>query len=135
MRYRQQGERLRQLRDACGLTGWDVAISLGCKPQSVSNWETGKNRPKLDMATALGKLYSASDEILTMYGYVAGEPDTADRLAQAERRLEEHQATIDGLVADNAGLSERVTQLAELVATFAARSTAPAAGAVGKRTR
>lgn len=98
MKYGEQGERLRQLRDALGLTGWDVAVAVGCKPQSVSNWETGKNRPKLEIAIALGTLYEARDEVLGMYGYVAGEPDTLARLAEAERRLDEQQALIERLV-------------------------------------
>lgn len=97
MPWGEQGRRLRQMRDARGLTGWDVAVSIGCKPQSISNWETGKYRPGLEMARALGLVYDATEDILAMYGYSADQ-SMAERLAAVERRLDEQAATIARLV-------------------------------------
>lgn len=97
MKWAEQGELLRRLRDARGLTGWDVAVAIGRRPQSVSNWETGKVRPPLEMVVKIGDLLDAKAELLAAYGY-AGDQSLADRVREAERRLDQQAEEIARLV-------------------------------------
>lgn len=57
--------RLKQCREQSGLSQKEVAISLGVKPPSVSNWESGRTNPSSKNLQMLAKLYHVNMEYLT----------------------------------------------------------------------
>lgn len=56
--------RLKQCRLAAGLSQQYVALTLGVKAPSVSNWESGKTNPTTENLSALAKLYNVSVDFL-----------------------------------------------------------------------
>ena len=54
------GARLRQARDASGLTQEDVAARLDVAPQTVWQWEDGRVAPMVDRLNVLASLYGVS---------------------------------------------------------------------------
>ena len=56
--------RFRECREASGLTQKYVALTLGVKGPSVSNWESGKTTPTTENVAALAKLYNVSVDYL-----------------------------------------------------------------------
>lgn len=56
--------RFRQARLQAGLSQKAAAISLGVKPPSMSDWETGKSRPTYDHLTDMAELYGVSLDFL-----------------------------------------------------------------------
>ena len=58
--------RFREWREARGFSQKFVAVSLGVKAPSVSDWESGKTNPTLDNLIALSKLLGVTcDQLLT----------------------------------------------------------------------
>lgn len=56
---------IKKAREAAGVTQQFVALSLGVKGSSVSNWESGKTRPSTKNLAALAKLLGVSaDQLL-----------------------------------------------------------------------
>lgn len=98
MEWVAQGERLRHLREARGLSRHAVAVAVGRVAQSVLNWESGKVRPSIEMVVQLGDLLDAKSELLDVYGYSADQ-SLSDLVREHERRLNEQEATIARLVA------------------------------------
>lgn len=58
------GKKLRDARNAAGLTQESAAESLGVSRQSVSNWETGKTYPDIVSVIRMSGLYSVSLDCL-----------------------------------------------------------------------
>lgn len=58
------GKKLRDARNAAGLTQESAAESLGVSRQSVSNWETGKTYPDIVSVIKMSGLYSVSLDCL-----------------------------------------------------------------------
>lgn len=56
--------RLKDFRVAAGFSQKYVAMTLGVKPPSVSNWENGKTVPTQDNLKALAMLYGVSVDAL-----------------------------------------------------------------------
>lgn len=56
--------RLKQCRIDAGLSQQYVAVTLGVKGPSVSNWESGKTSPTVENLVALAKLYGVSTDYL-----------------------------------------------------------------------
>ncbi len=56
--------RLKQCRLDAGFSQQYVAITLGVKGPSVSNWESGKTMPTAENLIALSKLYGVSIDYL-----------------------------------------------------------------------
>ena len=56
--------RFKECRLAAGLQQKTVAIELGVKPPSVSDWEKGRNLPTVENLLALAKLYGVSTDQL-----------------------------------------------------------------------
>nr|DAI10792.1 MAG TPA: helix-turn-helix domain protein [Caudoviricetes sp.] len=56
--------RFRECREASGLTQKYVALTLGVKGPSVSNWESGKTTPTTENVASLAKLYNVSVDYL-----------------------------------------------------------------------
>lgn len=73
--------RFRECREASGLTQKYVALTLGVKGPSVSNWESGKTTPTTDNVAALAKLYNVSVDYLL--GRDEGQPKSME---DAERQ-------------------------------------------------
>ena len=57
-------ERLKQVRENKNLTQQEVADEIGKKKNSISDWETGKARPDVDILVKLCKLYKISADSL-----------------------------------------------------------------------
>ena len=76
--------RFRECREASGLTQKYVALTLGVKGPSVSNWESGKTTPTTDNVAALAKLYNVSVDYLL--GRDEGQPQPALSPADRQRR-------------------------------------------------
>lgn len=58
------GKKLRDARNAAGLTQESAAESLGVSRQTVSNWETGKTYPDIVSVIRMSDLYSVSLDCL-----------------------------------------------------------------------
>ncbi len=56
--------RLKECRIAAGMTQQYVALTLGVKAPSVSNWESGKTLPTADNLIALSNLYGVTIDYL-----------------------------------------------------------------------
>ena len=78
--------RFKQCREQKGLSQKFVALSLGVKAPSVSDWESGKTRPTLDNLVALAKLYGVSADALLGISEES-EFEDANDLRQDEMRL------------------------------------------------
>jgi transcriptional regulator with XRE-family HTH domain len=80
------GERLKQLRDAAGLSQPALAEKAGVKVWSIRNWEHGRREPDwralLDLAAALGVQAEAFADC-TSARADAGEKKTGEAPAQA----------------------------------------------------
>lgn len=76
--------RFRECREASGLTQKYVALTLGVKGPSVSNWESGKTTPTTENVAALAKLYNVSVDYLL--GRDEGQPQPAPSPADRQRR-------------------------------------------------
>lgn len=70
-RYKNFGERLRQLRQARGVgTQGELAQVLGVTQQTVSRWEAGTSRPRADEVPPIAAvLRSDSQQLLAVAGY------------------------------------------------------------------
>lgn len=53
-------KRIRRLRDNLGLSQSDIARKLDVTPSTISNWESGKARPRLDKMTQLAELFNVT---------------------------------------------------------------------------
>ena len=58
------GKKLRDARNAAGLTQESAAESLGVSRQTISNWETGKTYPDIVSVIRMSDLYSVSLDCL-----------------------------------------------------------------------
>lgn len=56
--------RFRECREQAQLTQKYVAISLGIKPPSVSDWEKGNTKPTIENLISMAKLYHVSVDYL-----------------------------------------------------------------------
>jgi transcriptional regulator with XRE-family HTH domain len=56
--------RLKECRQRANMTQQYVALTLGIKPPSVSNWESGKTQPTMDNLIELSKLYNVTTDYL-----------------------------------------------------------------------
>lgn len=63
--------RLKECRLKANLPQQYVALTLGIKPPSVSNWESGKTQPTMDNLIKLAQLYNVTTD------YLLGIPDFA----------------------------------------------------------
>lgn len=76
--------RFRECREATGLTQKYVALTLGVKGPSVSNWESGKTTPTTENVAALAKLYNVSVDYLL--GRDGNQPQTSPSPVDRKRR-------------------------------------------------
>ena len=57
--------RYKEARLRAGLSQKAAAISLGVRPPSMSDWESGKTRPKHEHLVAMAALYGTTTDYLT----------------------------------------------------------------------
>lgn len=51
---------IRELRESAGLTQLELAMSLGCTPSAVYNWERGRSEPRASQVRAMARLFRVS---------------------------------------------------------------------------
>ena len=51
---------IRQLREAAGLTQFELAVKVGVTPATVYNWERGRYEPKATQLRALARVFDVS---------------------------------------------------------------------------
>lgn len=80
-------QRLKECRLKANMTQQYVALTLGIKPPSVSNWESGKTQPTMDNLIELARLYNVTtDYLLGLSDSAVAENDGTDA---AEEEKEE----------------------------------------------
>ena len=57
-------ERLKELREAHQLSQTQIAIELGTKQSTYSNWENGTRNPSLEMLVKIADYYKTSTDYL-----------------------------------------------------------------------
>lgn len=73
--------RFKECREAAGISQKSAAITVGVKPPSMSDWESGRTSPTCDKLIRLASLYGVSiDELL-------GVSNRKSELSPEERRL------------------------------------------------
>lgn len=78
---RDVGKNIRKLREAKGMTQEAMAEAIFVTRQTVSNYETGRSRPDVDMLVRIGEILGTDVNTL-IYG-----PPTPEKKKQAIRRL------------------------------------------------
>lgn len=56
--------KLRELREACGMTQREAAKALHVRPATVCGWEKGVRKPSVDMLPVMADLYGVSIDAL-----------------------------------------------------------------------
>ena len=97
LRGRQLGARLRELRDAAGLSGEQVANRMGRAHSTLSRWETGGLIPRVPDVYFM----------LDLYGVGEKERDALLRAVQAAREREDWEVDVSVAVADYAWMEGR----------------------------
>lgn len=103
------GDRLREWREAAGLTQADLARRLNLAQQTISEWEQGRAAPRRSRAADVAKLLNVDEsEFLRSLADVPlsvdADPDVArlvakvDRLGKRDRRIVEN--IVDELLRD-----------------------------------
>ncbi len=91
-------QRLKECRLKANLTQQYVALTLGIKPPSVSNWESGKTQPTMDNLIELARLYNVTTDYLLGISDSAvaeNEKGTADEEEKEEMLLRGFRALPD----------------------------------------
>lgn len=57
-------ERIKQLREACGMTQVELAKNLSVTKQSVSNWENNNIQPSVEMLVSIADFFGVSVDYL-----------------------------------------------------------------------
>ena len=80
------GKHIGKLRRELGLSQEQLAEKLSVTRQAVSNWETGRTQPSLEMLEALAKAFEV-DLLTVIYGQPPVTEDTAAKAAARKRHL------------------------------------------------
>lgn len=70
------------------MSQWDLAVALGVTNGAISQWETGRTKPRRSSAQRLDETLEAEGEILNAYGYAAG-ATRLDELVQLRARVDQ----------------------------------------------
>lgn len=84
--------RIREVRDAKGLSQKQVAIEVGVKSPSVSHWESGKTKPKQENYIALARLFNVSVDYLMGADSLINDEDPQHEAAQLSDNATEPRA-------------------------------------------
>ena len=82
------GKNIVKLRKEQGMSQEQLAQKLHVTRQAVSNWETGRSQPDLDMLEALAGAFG-TDILVVIYGQMPGSTDEEIRSAGRKRRLKQ----------------------------------------------
>ena len=85
------------------MSQWELAVALGVTNGAISQWETGRTKPRRSSAQRLDDMLGADGEILAAYGF-AGGVSQAEELAQLQERVEQLEravTTLAGQVLDD----------------------------------
>lgn len=85
------GRRLKRLRGTTGLAQGEFCRRAGISQSAYSQWETGRQKPGLDGATALVDAY----RITLDYIYLGDESSLSYRLVAALQALDDVSASLD----------------------------------------
>lgn len=89
------GKNIVTLRKECGMSQEQLAGHIHVTRQAVSNWETGRSQPDLDMLEALAEAFD-TDIHVVIYGQ---QPDKEDAdIHEADRKRHLRMAVIMGLI-------------------------------------
>lgn len=77
------GARLRELRQSRGLSLRELAALAYVSKSQISEWETGRRRPTLDLAEALDHALEAGGVLAALVTETSADEDAADRIARA----------------------------------------------------
>lgn len=80
------------------MSQWDLAVALGVTNGAISQWETGRTKPRRSSAQRLDETLQAEGEILNAYGYAAG-ATRLDELVDLQERVERLETTVAELAA------------------------------------
>ena len=100
--------RYREARVHAGLSQKAAAISLGVRPPSMSDWETGKSQPTHSHLVAMAALYGTTTDYLT------GATDTKEKQPAAEAGRKDNAKQKEPAVSDDelrANTFERIRNL------------------------
>lgn len=75
------GARLREIRQARGLSLRELAALTYVAKSQISDWETGRRRPSLDIASALDAALEAGGALAALVSETPTDAETADRIA------------------------------------------------------
>jgi transcriptional regulator with XRE-family HTH domain len=75
------GARLRELRQARGLSLRELAQLAYVSKSMISEWENGRRRPSLDLASVLDAALEAGGALASLVTEVTPDAETADRIA------------------------------------------------------
>ena len=128
----QRGERLRQLREARGLTIEDAAHEIGVSTKTLWNWETGHGikRPNLKRVAGFYKVeiqWLEHGETPDLMESLDGQPDVQVQLNRMEARQKRVEAALQKLGRDLVtGLADLQETAESLRAEAAQRRSQPA---------
>ena len=80
------GKNIVKLRKEQGMSQEQLAQKLHVTRQAVSNWETGRSQPDLDMLEALASAFE-TDILVVIYGHMPAGADEETRSAVRKRHL------------------------------------------------
>lgn len=123
--------RIREARQACGFSQKYVAMELGVKGPSVSNWENGKTNPTQENIVALASLFGVSVDYLLGVDVednqrtndieqVGGDEPEQELTAAVEQLAPDARATMKELLKFMQGLTdEKQTEVSNYALTSA----------------
>lgn len=77
------GMRLRQMREARGLSLRELAHAAYLSKSQISEYETGRRRPSADMADCLDRALDAHGQLAALVAEFHHDPETVDQVAHA----------------------------------------------------
>lgn len=103
--------RIKAARKAAGMSQKYVAMTLGVKGPSVSNWESGKTMPTPDNLSALAKLFGVTVDYLL--GRDTTQALVVDVSGSMKQGKSETAAIIESIMAKLAQLDDADQKIAE----------------------
>ena len=91
MKY-ELGERIKKYRSIKGMSQKELAQRLGVAVSRVSNWETGLNRPDVDMLAQICDVLEVSPDVLLGIGSHIITDEEALIIEQYRKKPELHHA-------------------------------------------
>lgn len=82
----QVGKNIAKLRKERKLSQEQLAEQLHVTRQAISNWETGRSQPDLDMLEALASVFG-TNILMVIYGEISSQEDAAVKTAERIRHL------------------------------------------------